>query len=131
VLRGVVVAGGLYGLALLAAPAAASAFWPWRLDTFHAHLYSVTFITPAAGAWVLLRGSTPADCRALGATLAGWGALPLLGLVLADQAVQRVNWSAGATWAWIVVFVAFAAAGAWIARAGRSNGPRTSGAAAR
>lgn len=122
VLWGVAVGGGAYGMALLVAPEAASAFWPWRLDTFHAHLYSVTFLTPAAGAWVLLRGATPADCRALGATLAGWGALPLLGLVLADQAVHRVNWGAGSTWAWILWFAAFAAAGGWIALAGRADG---------
>ena len=90
----VTLALGLYGLALLAVPAAASWFWPWRLDAFHAQLYSATFLTPAAGAWVLLRGTTSEDQRALGLTLAGWGLLPIVSLFLADAPVQRVQWAA-------------------------------------
>ena len=110
------VPGGLYGLALMAAPEAASAFWPWRLDRFHAQLYSVTFLTPAVGAALLWRGSTAADRRALGLTVAGWGWLPILGLVLADQATSRIVWTAGSTALWIGVFVVLGAAGAVIAR---------------
>ena len=44
-----VVLGG-YGLALLVAPEHAGRLWPWKVDAFHAQLYSVTFLTPAAGA---------------------------------------------------------------------------------
>jgi hypothetical protein len=46
-------------------PWVVSSFWPWRLDAFHAQLYSVTFLTPAVGAWVLLRGTTSEDQREL------------------------------------------------------------------
>jgi hypothetical protein len=111
----VTLALGLYGLALLAVPAAASSFWPWRLDAFHAQLYSVTFLTPAVGAWVLLRGTTSADQRALGLTLAGWGLLPIVALFLADAAVQRVPWGSPGPWLWLSLFAAMAGVGAWLA----------------
>jgi hypothetical protein len=112
VLRAVLAVAGLYSLALLLAPVAASSFWPWKLDAFHAQLYSVTFLTPALGAWVVLRGATAPDQRALGLTLAAWGALPVLGLALADVAARRIAWGALDTWLWLVLFGAMAAAGA-------------------
>jgi hypothetical protein len=113
---------GAYGLALLLAPLAASAFWPWKLDAFHAQLYSVTFLTPAAGAALLVRRATPAELRALGLTLAAWGGLPLLGLGVVDAALRRVDWSSPGTGVWLMLFAAMGAAGCWIARAGREAG---------
>jgi hypothetical protein len=115
VLACVTVGLGAYGLALLAAPDAASAFWPWKLDPFHAQLYSVTFLTPAAGAWLLSRRATSAERVALGLTLAAWGVLPILGLVLVDLAVKRVQWASAGTWIWSALFAAMFLAGAWIA----------------
>lgn len=111
VLQAVSIVLGLYGAALLLAPAVASSFWPWKLDGFHAQLYSVTFLTPALGAWVLLRGTTALDQRSLGVTLAAWGALPILGLVLADVAARRIVWGALDTWLWLVLFGGMATAG--------------------
>lgn len=110
---------GVYGFALLAAPEVASRFWPWKLDTFHAQLYSVSFLTPAAGAALLARRSTPAELRALGLTLAGWGGLPIVGLVVVDLAVKRIAWSAPGTWAWLALFGAMLAAGTGVAARGR------------
>ena len=115
VLLGVVGIAGVYGGLLLFAPSAAAGFWPWALDDFHAHLYSVTFLTPALGAWVLLRGATPGEQRALGLTLAGWGFLPMLGLVLADAMVKRIRWDGVDVWLWLATFAAMGIAGAWIA----------------
>lgn len=117
----VAVLGG-YGLALLAMPAAASGFWPWSLDAFHAQLYSVTFLTPAAGAALLLAGATPAERRALGLTLAGWGALPVAGLLWVDLAVKRVAWGEPGPWLWLGLFIAMALAGLGLA-AGARPGP--------
>lgn len=105
---------GAYGFALLAAPSPASAFWPWKLDVFHAQLYSVTFLTPAAGALLLLRSTTAQELRALGLTLAGWGGLPIVGLAVVDLAVKRVAWAAGGTWAWVTLFGAMFACGCWL-----------------
>ena len=111
-LRGIFFILGVYGLLLLLMPTTASWFWPWKLDAFHGQLYSVTFLTPALGAWVLGRGATPLDLRTLGWTLGAWGALPILGLVLVDLSTHRVDWAALATWLWLVLFAAMAIAGA-------------------
>lgn len=89
---------GVYGVALLVAPEAASWFWPWKLDAFHAHLYSVTFITPALGAWLLLGGATRNEQETLGLTVAGWGLLPIFGLLWVDATVKRVHWELTGTW---------------------------------
>ena len=118
-LRVAVLALGAYGLLLLIAPIAASAFWPWQLDAFHAQLYSVTFLTPALGAWVLLRGATRSDLRTLGLTLAAWGVLPILGLILADANIKRIRWDAAETIAWLALFGLMGVLGAWLSRAGK------------
>lgn len=117
----VAIALGAYGLALLAAPAGASGFWPWKLDAFHAQLYSVTFLTPALGAWIVLRGTTRSDLQTLGLTLAGWGLLPILALFLADAAVKRVHWDLAGTWLWLALFAAMAGAGGWLAAGSREK----------
>jgi len=109
-----IIALGAYGLALLVAPAAASWFWPWKLDTFHAHLYSVTFLTPALGAWILLRGTTRHEQQALGLTLAAWGSLPIFALIWADATVKRVHWDLADTWLWLALFAAMTGVGGWL-----------------
>jgi len=101
-------------LSLLAAPAAATWFWPWKLDAFHAQLYSVTFLTPALGAWVLLRGTTRNEQQTLGLTLAAWGLMPILALILADATVKRVRWDFAGTWLWLALFAAMAGVGGWL-----------------
>ena len=110
---------GVYGLALLVAPTAASSFWPWKLDTFHAQLYSVTFLTPALGAWVLLRGAARCEWLTLGLTQAGWGLLPIFGLVWVDATVKRVDWNSVGTWSWLALFAAmFVVGAAMVVRSG-------------
>jgi hypothetical protein len=111
----VMIALGAYGLSLLVAPAAASWFWPWKLDTFHAQLYSVTFLTPALGAWVLLHGTTRKELKTFGLTLAGWGLLPVLALIWVDASVKRVRWDLADTWLWLMLFTAMAGVGGWLA----------------
>ncbi|CAN5454520.1 hypothetical protein BH11PSE11_BH11PSE11_02980 [soil metagenome] len=113
-LCGVFILLGAYGVALLLAPSAVSGFWPWKLDAFHAQLYSVTFLTPALGAWMVLRGGTRGELQALGWTLGAWGALPIAGLVLAHAATGRVVWDIPGTWLWLALFAVMTAAGGWI-----------------
>ncbi len=109
------VLGG-YGLALLVAPEQAARLWPWKLDAFHAQLYSVTFLTPAAGALSLLRSATRIDWFTLGITQLAWGLLPILALVIVDNQVHRVEWLAWPLWLWIGLLVMTAAMGVWMLR---------------
>jgi hypothetical protein len=120
-LLGLVAVLGTYGLLLLTSTEAAR-FWPWKLDDFHARMYSVTFLTPALGAWVLARGATRLDLLTLGLTLAAWGALPILGLVIADHATQRVAWAASGTWLWLALFAAMTLAGVALLLSARGAG---------
>lgn len=108
-----IVLGG-YGLALLVATDSAARLWPWKIDTFHAQLYSVTFLTPAAGALALRRSAAPVDWSTLGLTQLAWGVLPVVALLLVDQRVQRVVWHAWPVWAWIGLFALTAGMGAWM-----------------
>lgn len=110
-----VVLGG-YGAALLVAPESAARVWPWKIDTFHAQLYSVTFLTPAAGALSLLRSATRKDWFTLGVTQLAWGSLPIVALAVVDAKVHRVDWHAWPVWAWIGLFTLTAAMGAWMVR---------------
>jgi hypothetical protein len=71
------VLGG-YGIALLAIPEDATRFWPWPVDAFHARIYAATYLTPAVGALVILRGSTPEEIRTLAATLIVFGIAAVL-----------------------------------------------------
>ncbi|MEZ5727065.1 MAG: hypothetical protein R3E48_03050 [Burkholderiaceae bacterium] len=69
-------------------------------------------MTPALGAWVLGRGTTRLDLKTLGMTLAAWGVLPILGLVLADIQTHRVDWAASGAWLWLTLFATMTGAGA-------------------
>jgi hypothetical protein len=75
----------------------------------------VTFLTPAVGAWLLMRSMSPAERIALAATLAAWGGLPIVGLLIADAATKRVQWAHAGTWAWLALFAAMFLTGLWIA----------------
>ncbi len=124
------LASGGYGLLLLVAPAVGATIWPWRIDAFHAQLYSVAFLTPAAGALMLARSAAPVDWRTLGATLLAWGALPPLALVVVDLALRRVDWKAVGPWAWLSLCAAIAVAGAWMLIRGLQKAPGTDAGAA-
>ena len=95
---------GSYGIALLFVPELASNFWPWKLDTFHAQLYSVAFITPAVGAYLLSRAAPNIGLIILGMTQIVGGLLPILGLIVVDQQVQRIEWGHINTLVWLGLF---------------------------
>jgi hypothetical protein len=119
-----VVLGG-YGVALLAAPEAASGFWPWDLDAFHGRLYSALFFASAAGSLVASRVAAVSELVALSGTLLLLGALEVAGLALVDASVDRVDWTAAGTWIWVGGFAVLAAAGGWLAlSAARRAGSR-------
>jgi hypothetical protein len=102
---------GLYGLGLLILPATFSAFWPWKIDAFHAQTYSAIFITAAAGTWLISSHAPREELVALGAAQLALGLLSAVGLGVTDAAVKRVDWAALGTWTWLVLFLLIAATG--------------------
>jgi hypothetical protein len=113
---------GFYGLGLLLLPATFSAVWPWSIDPFHAQMYSAIFIIYAAGAYILLRAAAPLEFFTLGLaqSLFGWGVI--LGVVIVDASMHRMDWSAWSVWVWMAAFAGLGGAGlamiwqAWAAR---------------
>src|SRR5690606_29371003 len=114
----------LYGLGLLVVPDTASAFWPWKLDAFHAQTYSAIFITGGVGTWVLAGSAPREELLTLGAAQFVLALLAVVGLALTDSAVKRVDWSTVGTWAWVAIFAALMAAGALKLAAGLRAGRR-------
>lgn len=63
---------------------------------------------PARGEWLTL-----------GLTQAGWGLLPIFGLVWVDATLQRVDWNTFETWSWLALLAAmFAVGAAMVVRSG-------------
>lgn len=95
---------GLYGVGLLVAPDSFSSFWPWQIDDFHGRMYSVLYITPASGALLLFGAAASIELSTTGLTQIIGGGSSILGLVIIDNQVNKIDWSAFGTWLWIVSF---------------------------
>lgn len=95
---------GMYGLALLTIPAVAKISWSWKIDDFHAQMYSVTFLTPAMGAFVLAKAASKIEWITMGVTQAVLGLFPIIGVIMVDATVKGVNWASMGTWAWMGLF---------------------------
>jgi hypothetical protein len=116
---------GLYGIMMLIAPSSLTAFWPWPIDEFHGRMYSVTFITPAVGAWLLTRSSTHTDLLTLGLTGIVGGLFPILGTLWVNTLVpieRQINFGLAGTWLWFALFASMFASGVLMAAWGRVHG---------
>ncbi len=91
---------GLYGLGLLVAPDTFSGFWPWPIDDFHGRMYSVIYLTPATGAALLFGAAPSIELLTMGLTQVVGGVIPIVGLIIIDNRVDKVDWSALGTWLW-------------------------------
>lgn len=103
---------GLYGLGLLIAPDQFSSFWPWPIDAFHGRVYSVLYMTPATGALLLFGAAASIELLAIGLTQVVGAGIAIGGLVLLDNQVDKIEWSAAGTWLWIGTFAVLFLAGA-------------------
>lgn len=99
------VALGIYGLGLLLAPTLFSAFWPWKIDSFHGQLYSAIFIGGAIGVYLLSRAAAPIELFTMGLAELVFGFFAIAGLIIVDMAVDKVKWDAPGTWLWLGLFV--------------------------
>ncbi len=121
-LLGVSIVLGLYSMALLIAPETFTGFWPWKIDAFHGRMYSAAFASGAVGAWVAARVAARIEFFTAGITQATFGLFSILGLVLVDAAVHRVDWSQPGTWVWVGAFAVMLIAS--IGMIGRVRGMR-------
>lgn len=110
---------GLYGLALLFIPAPATAFWPWPIDAFHAHIYSAVFFSAAVGTWIVRREAAAIELTTLGVSQLVLGSFAIIGLLIVDAQLGRVNWALPGTWVWVLAWLLLAVLGGallWLAR---------------
>ena len=111
---------GVYGFGLLLLPAQFGLFWPWPLDALHCQLYSGMFLTGAAGAALLSRQATAMEIWAFGLIQLTLSGLVLVGVVMVDIAVRRINWGSFGNWAWMGAVLLLAIAGLALVLASRS-----------
>lgn len=103
---------GLYGIGLLIFPDKFSGFWPWPIDDFHGRVYSVLYITPAAGALLLFGAAASIELLTMGLTQFAGAGIAIVGLVIVDNQVDKIDWSASGTWLWIGSFAIILLTGA-------------------
>ncbi|RWH28987.1 hypothetical protein [Mesorhizobium sp.] len=102
---------GLYGVGLLLFPLTFGSFWPWQVDGFHAQVYSAIFLAGAGGIYVVWRSAQREELLVLGLAQLLVGLLAIVGLVITDAAVNRIDWTATGTLCWLALF-------AWIGISG-------------
>jgi hypothetical protein len=95
---------GMYGLALLVIPSVAKTLWSWKIDDFHAQMYSVAFLTPAVGAFILAKAASKTEWLTMGLTQAVLGLFPIIGVIIVDASAKSVDWSSAGTWIWMALF---------------------------
>ncbi len=67
-------------------------------------MYSVLYITPASGALLLFGAAASSELIMVGLTQVVGGGASILGLVIVDNQVDKIDWSAFGTWLWIGSF---------------------------
>ncbi|PBB82756.1 hypothetical protein CK218_01220 [Mesorhizobium sp. WSM3879] len=95
---------GLYGVGLLLFPLTFGSFWPWPVDGFHAQVYSAIFLAGAGGIYVVWRSAPREELLVLGLAQLLVGLLAIVGLVITDAAVHRIDWAAIGTLCWLALF---------------------------
>ncbi|ABX05143.1 MAG TPA: hypothetical protein DEF47_16130 [Herpetosiphon sp.] len=97
---------GSYGLASIIAPNWATAFWPWKIDAFHAQIYSALFMTGAIGAWIVAGGGNRYELLTLGwsQVVLGLGVIAALAIVEFGPDNLSVPWASIGTIIWVASF---------------------------
>ncbi len=112
-----------YGLASILAPAWATAFWPWKIDAFHAQIYSALFITGAMGAWIVAGGGNRHELLTLGWSqiVLGVGVITALAIVDFGADNLSVPWASLGTIIWVASFGLIALIGGLLIGRGLQN----------
>ena len=123
ILRGTSLLLALYGIGLIIFPNIFSSLFPWKLDVFHSQLYSATFITGGVMLISVAALATPAEFITAGLTEATFGVFAILGLIIVDAAVQKIDWSAPNTLTWLALLGVLALLGLTMVIAGLRQVP--------
>jgi hypothetical protein len=123
ILRSTSLLLGLYGVGLLVFPNTFSSLFPWKLDVFHSQLYSATFIAGSVMMISVATLATPAEFTAAGLNAATFSILAILGLFIVDADVNRIDWSAPNTLAWLASLAVLAVLGIVLVVAGSRQVP--------
>jgi hypothetical protein len=102
---------GVYGVGLIVAPDFFSGLFPWRLDHFHSQLYSAVFLTGFVMMLTVAKRATHAEMVAAGVMEIIFGVFSILGLVIVDREVHKIDWSATNTIVWLALLVVITAVG--------------------
>lgn len=113
----------IYGIGLLVLPEIFSRSFPWKIDVFHSQLYSSTFITGSIMLFTVSNLATPAEFVATGLTQTTFGLFSILGLVIVDSQVKKVDWSALNTIGWFIMLASFAVLGIFLIIKGSKGYP--------
>ncbi len=95
---------GLYGAGLLLFPLTFSGFWPWPIDAFHAQVYSAIFLAGAGGTYLVWKSAPREELLVLGLAQFLVGLLAIIGLILTDAQVHKIDWTAVGTLCWLALF---------------------------
>lgn len=95
---------GVYGFGMLLFPLMVSSTWPWTVDPFHAQVYSAIFLAGAGGTYLIWKSAPREELLVLGLAQFLVGLLSILGLIITDGAVHRIDWTAAATLGWLALF---------------------------
>lgn len=123
ILRGTSLLLALYGIGLIVFPNVFSSLFPWKLDVFHSQLYSATFITGSVLLISVATVATPAEFITAGLTEATFSVFAILGLIIVDAAVKKIDWSAPNTVVWLALLVFLALLGIAMIVAGARKVP--------
>ena len=113
----------LYGLGLLLLPDIFGSTFPWKLDVFHSQLYSATFITGGVMMISVAKLATPAEFVTAGLTEATFSLFAILGLIIVDAGVKKIDWSAPNTLIWLASLAVLALLGIAMILAGGRGVP--------
>ena len=114
----------LYGLGLIILPSIFSSLFPWKLDIFHSQLYSATFITGGVMMNSVAMVATSAEFIVAGLSEATFSICAILGLVIVDASVKKIDWSAANTLSWLFLLAVLALLGLAMIVAGVRGTPR-------
>jgi len=123
ILRAASLLLAIYGLGLILLPNTFSSLFPWKLDVFHSQLYSATFITGAVILISVAVLATRAEFVTAGAAEVTFSVFAILGLIIVDAVVKKIDWSAPNALAWLVSLAILALLGTALIVAGASGIP--------